>query len=109
MRISDWSSDVCSSDLIGRMRQGAHAEFAHFNGRDFKAVGIEVDEADVGAGACETQHGRAAEAGGSAGDECGLAVHVAGGGHDRLCRRPAERRVGKEWVRTGKFWLLSST
>src|SRR3546814_4474611 len=26
MRISDWSSDVCSSDLSGRFRRGADAE-----------------------------------------------------------------------------------
>src|SRR3546814_9825216 len=49
MRISDWSSDVCSSDLIGKLRERGHHreddERAHqgiFDGGAAPAVPIEV-------------------------------------------------------------------
>src|SRR3546814_2478168 len=32
MRISDWSSDVCSSDLVGRHLAGTEAGHAHLRG-----------------------------------------------------------------------------
>src|SRR3546814_11362561 len=39
MRISDWSSDVCSSDLIGAQRVQRHPAFAiPFGTRDFRAA-----------------------------------------------------------------------
>src|SRR3546814_1129985 len=40
MRISDWSSDVCSSDLIGRQRPGKRAELRHVVGRYQRLVGF---------------------------------------------------------------------
>src|SRR3546814_19577121 len=90
MRISDWSSDVCSSDLLGVDRAllppsqqgGAKAPWHSLFGAD--PVGEpellrSVAHYDGGAmGACE-------------------------GGADRLgaaARRSEERRVGTEWVST---------
>src|SRR3546814_6607074 len=39
MRISDWSSDVCSSDLRGGWRGASGVQYSH---RDFNAVGAEA-------------------------------------------------------------------
>src|SRR3546814_1264692 len=69
MRISDWSSDVCSSDLLGRqLREGV-----------------------VGGEHLEEQHG--------VGEDVGLGRHALEaqrlGGHPA---RSEERRVGKECV-----------
>src|SRR3546814_3211983 len=36
MRISDWSSDVCSSDLFGRRARG---KIARLNAQDFRWIG----------------------------------------------------------------------
>src|SRR3546814_1348690 len=78
MRISDWSSDVCSSDL---QRQAEH-----------RAV-VAVDPVDEGC--------RVAVDGEPAGHREGLlggevGVHLRGGGR----ARSEERRVGKECVST---------
>src|SRR3546814_8295612 len=43
MRISDWSSDVCSSDLIGRRIDIAHRDMVE----QFGAVDETVDERDM--------------------------------------------------------------
>src|SRR3546814_4640630 len=40
MRIRDWSSDVCSSDLVGQFRLEAGAQFARLTGECF---GIRVE------------------------------------------------------------------
>src|SRR3546814_10017150 len=71
MRISDWSSDVCSSDLFGDARVQA-------------GVGARVGLVDAGA-----EHGH----GGAARGQRGL---VRGG----VDARSEERRVGKECVST---------
>src|SRR3546814_18476558 len=83
MRISDWSSDVCSSDLIlsarpaGSRRAGTHGFST--------PVGIPQDESPQAPNAqcCDEQRspGR-------------------GGG---ISRRSEERRVGKECVSTCRF------
>src|SRR3546814_16318552 len=102
MRISDWSSDVCSSDLafyrpflgvaraaerLDRLERGFDGVFA---GQQDRAGGVEAgrlagvagagDGVDIGARAVE-------------GD-----VHVGDLGLDEL-NRSEERRVGKECVR----------
>src|SRR3546814_15314355 len=88
MRISDWSSDVCSSDLVARplVRAGdpdADAARAPFTGHVEASEGadhpfLEVDHeaAHIAAAVAQIQHGVA----------------------DAL--RSEERRVGKECVRT---------
>src|SRR3546814_953259 len=71
MRISDWSSDVCSSDLLGRHRAG-HCRAA---AADAKQAG-QVEAGDLG-------------------------VREEIDGHRRdVAPRSEERRVGKECVRT---------
>src|SRR3546814_8461862 len=75
MRISDWSSDVCSSDLAGRLRAGAP------DAQDVRG-GFEPEAREVGCGQL-----RALE------PEAALAV-------DLPFARSEERRVGKECVST---------
>src|SRR3546814_9422989 len=75
MRISDWSSDVCSSDL-------ADARYAQMPGRRRWTVDPRLAIAGAGRGG---------------GDECG-----SGGRLSRAAGRSEERRVGKECVSTGR-------
>src|SRR3546814_12930535 len=80
MRISDWSSDVCSSDLAGQRQQGldralAEAALAHDDGA---VMVLERAGDDLG--------GRGA---------AGVDQH-----DDRKAVRSEERRVGKECVST---------
>src|SRR3546814_8199681 len=70
MRISDWSSDVCSSDLLGHA--GARAELARLEQLD--AIGVD-DDVEGGAGDTHGDRGDRNE-------------------------RSEERRVGKECVST---------
>src|SRR3546814_9548192 len=80
MRISDWSSDVCSSDLLRQLRQLPRA--------------AEADRRD-GAGAETAERGLSHRA--------ELWRRACRGGADRAQRRAhrsAERRVGKECVST---------
>src|SRR3546814_11448687 len=50
MRISDWSSDVCSSDLaeqtaeMGRSRRGVAAEMPAFGAQSERAIGARGEE-----------------------------------------------------------------
>src|SRR3546814_13331554 len=78
MRISDWSSDVCSSDLVAVP--------------DHRAVG-DLDVAALGPGLVQPVH--------AFGERLAGAEHGAIGLHDLLHlepqRRSEERRVGKEW------------
>src|SRR3546814_5323246 len=78
MRISDWSSDVCSSDLAGHQRE----------------AGIELGADVLGLGAFELVD-HAVEELQLADDEV-LAEHE----RDVVVERAEERRVGKECVRT---------
>src|SRR3546814_19608987 len=84
MRISDWSSDVCSSDLVALE---AEAVEGHARGRA-------DDVGDVGAG-----HSAVVDA--AVGEGEGLVGAADDGDHDDLTgRRSEERRVGKECVST---------
>src|SRR3546814_2786551 len=73
MRISDWSSDVCSSDLTGAWG-GEHVE-------------VTFDSAGAGTLQYDCAHGRIAAP---------IAISAAG----ELSARSEERRVGKECVST---------
>src|SRR3546814_3480066 len=99
MRISDWSSDVCSSDLRRRL------ELLHgFAGqRRQRPVGSlrQPDAAEqlpaahaVGARGFELAAGNAGK---------GAAHHLALIGGIGDGERSEERRVGKEWVSTGRY------
>src|SRR3546814_13212037 len=89
MRISDWSSDVCSSDLAGRLDQGL---------RDDQLRIVRLAHRLQAAGGV---HGVA-----DRGDAAGAAVaHLADDGRpevqaDADAQRSEERRVGKECVST---------
>src|SRR3546814_18824941 len=112
MRISDWSSDVCSSDLIGKsvvrrlVEEEARVVAADINvdaaqalvaefGSQAIAIGFDsADEASIKAlmdqtmahfGSIDILHNNAA--------------YVALGEP-----RSEERRVGKEWFSTCRFW-----
>src|SRR3546814_5756209 len=78
MRISDWSSDVCSSDLHGLLPL-----LAEFIGQQARQ--------DVGGAAGREGHDHGDAAGGVGG------LGLAGGGRQQ---RSEERRVGKECVST---------
>src|SRR3546814_8342674 len=79
MRISDWSSDVCSSDLLG---VGGH-DGAVVDG-DLLGPKQQLGGAQPQGIGLALQHG--------AGDDVGELVDEQ--------RRSEERRVGKEWVST---------
>src|SRR3546814_5863888 len=82
MRISDWSSDVCSSDLLDRLADGHERRLVR------RWRGVE------GADHRRAQH----VAGGQVIGRLGAAA--SGGVDRRVHRRSEERRVGKECVRT---------
>src|SRR3546814_16315569 len=91
MRISDWSSDVCSSDLLGG-RDASHHIHAH---RGVKHLGIEFKNVHVA-------HGQIGA------DQQGIVVKhinsaIFGDGGVQHALRSEERRVGKECVSTCRF------
>src|SRR3546814_12539701 len=92
MRISDWSSDVCSSDLVaaeqrlGRAHLRAERQLAL--GQAVAAVLLELGVRVVFLGTASTE---------------GALVHLAAAAEVarlRILRRSEERRVGKECVST---------
>src|SRR3546814_15951703 len=101
MRISDWSSDVCSSDL-GRVDQ---QQLAFGEGRDAQqpvARGLRTvgDDADLGPDQGVDQGGLADVGAADDGDVAGA---VWGGIHAGIVWRSEERRVGKECVSTFEY------
>src|SRR3546814_20238657 len=92
MRISDWSSDVCSSDLLLHARDLVDAELDLLR-IDVEAAGDDEvlgppDDMDVAA-LVDRRH--------VSGDEEAVLAEL-GGGLLRLAPRSEERRVGKEGV-----------
>src|SRR3546814_14110525 len=90
MRISDWSSDVCSSDLDQDVLPGGQCtlgQLAHQQQRLFEKTGF-GDQVKVGA------HGLVGKVRGCG---CGLRVLAAPRSHQP---RSEERRVGKGCVST---------
>src|SRR3546814_10770936 len=79
MRISDWSSDVCSSDLIEDLVQ-----------KPGQPLALLEDDADEPRALCGREVARREQDLGEGAD----------GGHRRAQFRSEERRVGKECVRT---------
>src|SRR3546814_20496233 len=96
MRISDWSSDVCSSDLAG-------------TGRGVSVAGAFVTGTDTGAGKTTASVAllHALRARGL--HAVGMKPLASGRERDGEGRRSAERRVGKECVSTCRSrWSPSS-
>src|SRR3546814_4507588 len=72
MRISDWSSDVCSSDLVGRVQTAAQPDLQDAE------VGGRAGEGDEGGGGGGLEEGdRIVAVGGLAGFQCGDQLGVA--------------------------------
>src|SRR3546814_20146249 len=89
MRISDWSSDVCSSDLVPGRGVNSDAHFqSYFNSLTFFGVGMEPCRVLPG--------GRSDRCPG----ECGQRNIQEPQKIMRWARRSEERRVGKECVST---------
>src|SRR3546814_16777786 len=102
MRISDWSSDVCSSDLRGRQWPHRHAFAQHFQGDALTdiALAAAVDEQRFGRPA---QHvDKAGRNGHAPRVDLALRGHAVprADGADAVAARSEERSVGKEWVST---------
>src|SRR3546814_2002723 len=88
MRISDWSSDVCSSDLIRRCRTGTTST-TFTTATDTRRMECTMTNT-------EKQHDSPIAMGGARPTRQRLAVARVLEGHDRS----EERRVGKECVST---------
>src|SRR3546814_14001740 len=95
MRISDWSSDVCSSDLPGG---GGHENAAAVGVRRNRRAAVELLPLPAQPGGGDRR--------GHAGEEArrGDARRSGGAGGAARCQagRSEERRVGKECVSTGR-------
>src|SRR3546814_13446609 len=96
MRISDWSSDVCSSDLQARLAEGAD-ELGH-DRLELGAAGL-VGQRGGGAGQVERVLAQVHAVGDGPGGEAAIHAVVALA-VDVEHRRSEERRVGKECVST---------
>src|SRR3546814_18970670 len=100
MRISDWSSDVCSSDLAL-----AHGDAG--GGAESLVGGIDRMELAVGQCHCHIDHRKTERA------ALQRILHaLVDGGNEVLRDGPArseERRVGKECVSTCRSWWCPST
>src|SRR3546814_9838188 len=58
MRISDWSSDVCSSDLAGPIRQYARHHALDLSQAGIDQCTVKIDEGLAGGGFVVDQHQR---------------------------------------------------
>src|SRR3546814_18014254 len=98
MRISDWSSDVCSSDLGSFARALAKAARDNVGGGERLALAVSADLA------CEDAIGVGGKAPTKAADDPGKQ----GLAHEAALARSEERRVGKECVgKCRSRWLPS--
>src|SRR3546814_15345234 len=94
MRISDWSSDVCSSDLKDAGQDVLdHTVAARLKADRFTAFGVAADRVDT---VFTLADGELALERLSIGDLAGASVTASG----RVAGRSEERRVGKECVST---------
>src|SRR3546814_14984540 len=103
MRISDWSSDVCSSDLVGRLVEQQHVRPGTQNLGEMHPVALAARElADLLllVGAAEVEGADIGAALHLALTEVDLRLALADLLPNRLVGRSEERRVGKECVST---------
>src|SRR3546814_16832827 len=110
MCISDWSSDVCSSDLAAAAAEVADVAVARVDAHAHHEGGLKAARAapvDVELDQAALHRHRHAQAGARVLDDT-LGLGVAEEGEDgiadalihRRAVRSEERRVGKEWVST---------
>src|SRR3546814_11935465 len=97
MRISDWSSDVCSSDLAQGHRAAVAPGAVAGEFRPRRRAGIE----ETGRRALALR-GEPGGAIGIAAEQCGAAAGVERGAEVQV-GRSEERRVGKECVSTCRY------
>src|SRR3546814_19717243 len=111
MRISDWSSDVCSSDLVGKIGfldqhalEGSRVEAEGGAALQALLVGVAVDVLEVLVGVVGGDVDGLGDRGVDPLLGGGLDVHVLLRadvvGRDEVLRRSEARRVGKECVST---------
>src|SRR3546814_11869089 len=103
MRISDWSSDVCSSDLQADAEVALQEALAQpgVHQRGFPAR-IGADE-QRRVGLLDAGDGGVEEIAGAAGRvDQGAVLAAVEVGRAETGHRSEERRGGKEWVRTGR-------
>src|SRR3546814_16375062 len=93
MRISDWSSDVCSSDLLSNIALSSPATIAASDVAAFDNLTVVAGGAVTGTGLL--QSGLATNVSGS---DLSLGAITAGTDIDLTATRSEERRVGKECV-----------
>src|SRR3546814_19716247 len=99
MRISDWSSDVCSSDLARRAGARDRAPAAHF----YAERGGTCDACGVSEGYRQSALEHRGAGLTIPGDVPTSLIEAAS---FRMEKRSEERRVGKEWVSTCRSrWL----
>src|SRR3546814_20781407 len=118
MRISDWSSDVCSSDLLfvtnttilaeGIIRGVANSILIKPNQIGTLTETLEAIQMATDAGYSSVVSHRSGETEDATIADIAVgttATQIKTGPlcrSDRMAQRTAERRVGKEWVRTGR-------
>src|SRR3546814_13159722 len=111
MRISDWSSDVCSSDLGADDGQGVHIQILScLSAQPVDLVG-ELRRLAVGVGRDAFQHRNAilqpaylvGELGIVVRQQGDFSISVRGGSMNRAAPISEERRVGKECVSTCRY------
>src|SRR3546814_12001093 len=90
MRISDWSSDVCSSDLPGTLVLRQAESVPRADGTHLEGVDRQLEVVDGRRGGGEVE------------DEVDLARHVNEVGDVAPDERSEEGRGGKEGVSTGR-------
>src|SRR3546814_16736579 len=97
MRISDWSSDVCSSDLMGEKPEGMTLDRIHNDGN--------YEPSNCRWATVADQHVNRRRYSAEARARIGAAAMIAQASRrrDERGRRSAERRVGQECVSTGRF------
>src|SRR3546814_19210439 len=100
MRISDWSSDVCSSDLICSSSAGIPGLAASAGASCTSASTIAMAGSMVSSGASSSPKPVAVRSASSEMTLCSCAVKASAVLFGRLIRRSEERRVGKECVST---------
>src|SRR3546814_14132695 len=93
MRISDWSSDVCSSDLVDRFKRGDAEAFGPGQSRIFLDCDPDRVAHEFHADAHAVAQGRRPEE----------REHEIRTGIDPPRRSSEERRVGKECVSTCRY------
>src|SRR3546814_15588692 len=102
MRISDWSSDVCSSDLTAQssvaVGTGAQATGLNTTAVGDNAVASGAHAVAIGNEATATADNSVALGNGSVADRANT-VSVGAAGQERQIVRSEERGVGKECVR----------